>query len=81
VARKLFWAIFKIKEGDEVHATGRILEVSVSDAILGRVVNAIGTPIDGKGAIKTQKTYPIEKVAPGVVTRWVWTSQSQPESK
>ncbi|MFA5778415.1 MAG: F0F1 ATP synthase subunit alpha [Candidatus Paceibacterota bacterium] len=59
----------KIKEGDEVKATGRILEIPVSDAILGRVVNAIGVPIDGKGAIKSIKTYPIEKVAPGVITR------------
>ena len=59
----------KIKEGDEVKATGRILEVPVSDNIIGRVVNALGVPIDGKGAIKADKTYPIEKVAPGVVTR------------
>src|ERR1035437_1148981 len=63
----------KIKEGDMVLSTGRILEIPVSDDILGRVVNAIGVPIDGKGAIKTGKdglqTYPIEKVAPGVVTR------------
>ena len=59
----------KIKEGDEVKATGKILEIPVSDSILGRVVNAIGVPIDGKGAIKAGKTYPIEKVAPGVVTR------------
>src|SRR3990167_2885144 len=59
----------KIKEGDEVKATGKILEISVSDAILGRVVNAIGVPIDGKGAIKSAKTYPIERVAPGVITR------------
>ncbi|MES3032019.1 MAG: F0F1 ATP synthase subunit alpha [Patescibacteria group bacterium] len=59
----------KIKEGDEVKATGKILEIPVSDNILGRVVNAIGAPIDGKGAIKADKTYPIEKVAPGVVTR------------
>ncbi|MEX2052255.1 MAG: F0F1 ATP synthase subunit alpha [Candidatus Paceibacterota bacterium] len=58
-----------IREGDEVKATGRILEVPVSDAIIGRVVNAIGEPIDGKGAIKAEKTYPIEKVAPGVITR------------
>ncbi len=58
-----------IKEGDEVKATGRILEVPVSDKIIGRVVNAIGEPIDGKGVLKTEKTYPIEKVAPGVVTR------------
>jgi len=59
----------KIKEGDEVASTGKILEVPVSNEILGRVVNAIGKPIDGKGAIKTEKSYPIEKVAPGVVTR------------
>ena len=59
----------KIKEGEEVRATGRILEISVSDSILGRAVNAIGAPIDGKGAIKAGKSYPIEKVAPGVVTR------------
>ncbi len=59
----------KIKEGDIVKATGRILEVPVSDNIMGRVVNAIGEPIDGKGVIKSDKTYPIEKVAPGVVTR------------
>ncbi len=59
----------KIKEGDEVKATGRILEIPVGDSILGRVVNAIGVPMDGKGAFKSDKTYPIEKVAPGVVTR------------
>ncbi|KKR37166.1 MAG: ATP synthase subunit alpha [Candidatus Nomurabacteria bacterium GW2011_GWE2_40_10] len=59
----------KIKEGDEVKATGRILEISVSNNILGRVVNAIGAPVDGKGVIKSEKTYPIEKVAPGVITR------------
>ena len=59
----------KIKEGDEVKATGRILEIPVSDNILGRVVNALGSPVDGKGPIKTTKSYPIEKVAPGVITR------------
>jgi F-type H+-transporting ATPase subunit alpha len=59
----------KIKEGDEVKATGKILEIPVSDSILGRVVNAIGVPIDGKGVLKAEKTYPIEKVAPGVITR------------
>ncbi len=67
----------KIKEGDEVKATGRILEIPVGDNILGRVVNAIGVPIDGKGVIKGNNpstssglsAYPIEKVAPGVVTR------------
>ena len=59
----------KIKEGHEVKATGRILEIPVSDNILGRVVNALGVPVDGKGALKADKTYPIEKVAPGVITR------------
>lgn len=59
----------KIKEGDEVKATGRILEMPVSAGIIGRVVNALGAPIDGKGALKLEKTYPIEKVAPGVITR------------
>ena len=59
----------KIKEGDQVNSTGRILEVPVSDNILGRVVNALGVPIDGKGPINAKKSYPIEKVAPGVITR------------
>ena len=59
----------KIKEGDEVKTTGKILEVPVSDNIIGRVVNALGVEIDGKGIIKTDKSYPIEKVAPGVITR------------
>ncbi|MFA6000025.1 MAG: F0F1 ATP synthase subunit alpha [Candidatus Paceibacterota bacterium] len=59
----------KIREGDEVKATGKILEIPVSDNIMGRVVNALGMPVDGKGVVKTDKTYPIEKVAPGVVTR------------
>ena len=67
----------KIKEGDEVKSTGRILEVPVSDNILGRVVNALGAPIDDRGAIKTDKTYPIEKVAPGVIAR---QSVSEPVS-
>src|SRR6185369_12388304 len=58
-----------IKEGDEVRATNRILEVPVGDAQIGRVLNALGTPIDGKGAVASTQTNPIEKVAPGVVTR------------
>ena len=58
-----------IKEGDEVKATGKILEVGVGDALIGRVVNARGEAIDGKGAIKASVTNPIEKVAPGVMTR------------
>ncbi|MEA3399543.1 MAG: F0F1 ATP synthase subunit alpha [Patescibacteria group bacterium] len=59
----------KIKEGDEVKSTGRILEVPVSDQQIGRVLNALGEPIDGKGSIKTSENNPIEKVAPGVITR------------
>ncbi len=59
----------KIHEGDEVKATGQILSVPVSNLQIGRVLNALGEPIDGKGAIKTDKRNPIEKVAPGVITR------------
>ncbi len=59
----------KIKEGDEVKSTGRILEIPVSDAHIGRVLNALGEPIDGKGTIKSDKSNPIEKIAPGVITR------------
>jgi F-type H+-transporting ATPase subunit alpha len=59
----------KILEGDEVKATGKILEINVSNSLLGRVVSPLGAPIDGRGAIKADKTYPIERVAPGVVTR------------
>lgn len=58
-----------IKEGDEVKRTKRIVEVSVGDQMLGRVVNALGQPIDGLGEIKATKTRPIERVAPGVMTR------------
>ena len=59
----------KIKEGDEVRATGKILEVPVSNDHTGRVLNALGEPIDGKGSVKSTETNPIEKVAPGVITR------------
>ena len=58
-----------IKEGDEVHRTGRIIEVPVGDQMLGRVVNALGQAIDGLGEIKTEKKRPVERVAPGVMTR------------
>ena len=59
----------KIKEGDTVKRTGRIISVPVGDELLGRVVNALGQPIDGKGPIATTQTAPIEKIAPGVVDR------------
>ncbi len=58
-----------IVEGDTVKCTGRILEVPVGDGLLGRVVDSLGNPIDGKGAVKTESTSPIEKVAPGVISR------------
>ena len=59
----------KIKEGDVVKSTGRILSVPVSEKMVGRVLNPLGMPLDGKGAITTDKYYPIEKIAPGVITR------------
>jgi F-type H+-transporting ATPase subunit alpha len=58
-----------IAEGDEVVSTGRIIEVPVGDAMIGRVVDALGSPIDGKGPIATTATRPVERVAPGVVLR------------
>ena len=58
-----------LHEGDEVRTTGRLLEVPVGEALIGRVVNPLGLPIDGMGSIKTTKTLPIEKIAPGVITR------------
>lgn len=58
-----------LSEGDKVTCTGRILEVPVGRELLGRVVNALGQPIDGKGDIKTIATSPIEKIAPGVIER------------
>ena len=58
-----------IKEGDEVRRTGRIVEVPVGDGMLGRVVNALGQPIDNRGPIEYTKTRPVERVAPGVMTR------------
>ena len=59
----------RIKEGDEVRATGRVVEVPVGDAIIGRVLDPLGRPRDGKGPIKTEKVRPIERVAPGVTMR------------
>ncbi len=58
-----------IKEGDEVRCLKRILEVPVGEAIIGRVVNPLGQSLDGKGEIEAKKFYPIEKIAPGVITR------------
>jgi F-type H+-transporting ATPase subunit alpha len=59
----------EIKEGDEVKRTGRIMSVPVGEALIGRVVNALGQPIDGKGPILTTEFFPVERLAPGVVAR------------
>ncbi len=59
----------EIQEGDEVRRTGRIAQVPVGDALIGRVVDPIGVPVDGKGPIETSKFRPVERIAPGVVRR------------
>ena len=59
----------EVKEGDEVRCTGRIAEVPVGDALIGRVVDPLGRPLDGKGAIKSKKSRPLERVAPNVTLR------------
>jgi F-type H+-transporting ATPase subunit alpha len=64
-----------IKEGQEVRTTGKLLQVPVGMGLLGRVVNAIGQPLDGKGPIKSDVSYPVEKIAPGIIRR---KSVSQP---
>ncbi len=58
-----------VKEGDEVRSTGRIAEVPVGNALIGRVVDSLGRPLDGKGAVKTTQSRPVERVAPNVVLR------------
>ncbi len=58
-----------IEEGDEVRGTGRIASVPVGEELIGRVVNALGQPVDGKGPIRTQRFRPVERIAPGVVYR------------
>src|SRR3954462_13696861 len=65
----------KVEEGGEVRTTGKLLQVPVGKAMLGRVVNALGQPLDGKGPIKTETSYPVEKIAPGIIRR---KSVSQP---
>src|SRR5205814_3754547 len=65
----------KISEGDEAKTTGRLLSVPVGKGLLGRVVNTIGEPLDGKGEVKSETFYPLEKIAPGVIKR---RSVSQP---
>jgi F-type H+-transporting ATPase subunit alpha len=64
-----------IKEGQEVRTTGKLLQVPVGKGLLGRVVNTLGQPLDGKGPIKSEVSYPVEKIAPGIIRR---KSVSQP---
>ena len=59
----------EVREGTEVQTTGRLLSVPVGKGLLGRVVNALGQPIDGKGPVKSDLTYPVEKIAPGIIKR------------
>src|SRR2546423_3209623 len=59
----------EIKEGDEVKRTGQIISVPVGDALIGRVVNSLGQPIDDKGPISSSGTIPVERLAPGVIDR------------
>jgi F-type H+/Na+-transporting ATPase subunit alpha len=59
----------KLEEGDEVRATGKLLQVPVGKGLLGRVVNTLGEPVDGKGPIKSDVAYPVEKMAPGILRR------------
>ncbi|MDF9826208.1 F-type H+-transporting ATPase subunit alpha [Ereboglobus sp. PH5-10] len=67
--------IAALKEGDEVRTTGKLLSVPVGKALLGRVVDALGNPVDGKGPIDAKETYPVERIAPGIIAR---KSVSQP---
>ncbi len=69
VAAVILGEFSHIKEGDEVHSTGRVVEVPVGDALIGRVVDPLGNPLDDLGPIKTTKTRPVERVAPNVVMR------------
>ena len=69
VGAVLLGEYLEIKEGDPVKRTGRIISVPVGEEMLGRVVNALGQPLDGKGPILTKQTAPIERIAPGVVDR------------
>ena len=59
----------QLKEGDEVHGTGKLLQVPVGKGLLGRVVNTLGEPLDGKGPIASDVAYPVEKLAPGIIRR------------
>lgn len=59
----------RLEEGDEVRATGKLLQVPVGKGLLGRVVNMLGEPVDGKGPVKSDVAYPVEKIAPGIIRR------------
>src|SRR6266404_6262133 len=59
----------QLQEGDEVRATGKLLQVPVGKGLLGRVVNMLGEPVDGKGPVKSDVAYPVEKLAPGIIRR------------
>src|SRR6516164_4943763 len=59
----------QLEEGDEVRATGKLLQVPVGKGLLGRVVNMLGEPVDGKGPVKSDTRYPVEKIAPGIIRR------------
>jgi F-type H+/Na+-transporting ATPase subunit alpha len=59
----------QLEEGDEVRCTGKLLQVPVGKGLLGRVVNTLGEPVDGKGPVKSDTAYPVEKVAPGIIKR------------
>ncbi len=61
--------VSKLKEGDEVTTTGKLLSVPVGKSLLGRVVDALGNPVDGKGPIDAKESYPVEKIAPGIMVR------------
>ena len=67
--------VSQLKQGDEVATTGKLLAIPVGKALLGRVVDALGRPVDGKGPIDSKETYPVEKIAPGIIVR---KSVSQP---
>src|SRR5690348_17319463 len=58
-----------LEEGDEVRATGKLLQVPVGKGLLGRVVNTLGEPLDGKGPVQSDVAYPVEKLAPGIIRR------------